>query len=270
VLEPERVDRRVWDALAETLGARVSDLLGWRPRTLEFPVAAFARAAEPMMAKMAVPEPREEPEQDEIDRLFRTDRLADLSAVVAEARQALASARPLKEAEQFVPGRPGLYAIYAGAATWLELGLGKPPDERPLYVGKAEESLISRDLKTHFGDGRTGQSTLRRSFAALLHDSIGLRGVPRNPAKPAYFANYGLTAEHDAVLTKWMRERLELATWGKPDDCAFALGTIERALLGQLLPPLNIKDVVTPWTGKVKAARAVMAAEARAWAKERR
>lgn len=195
---------------------------------------------------------------------------SDLEVVVDEALEALGHARPLVEAERLVPGRPGLYAIHATAATWDELGLGKPPDRRPLYVGKAEDSLISRDLKTHFGDGRTGQSTVRRSFAALLHDARGLRGIPRNTSKPAYFANYGLSAAHDAALTRWMKERLELATWGKPVDCPFALETIERVLLAKLMPPLNIKDVVTPWTGKVKAARAVMAAEARGWAEGKR
>src|SRR6266545_6355514 len=46
-LEPERVDRRVWDALAETLSARAADLVGWRPRRPEFPAAAFARASQP-------------------------------------------------------------------------------------------------------------------------------------------------------------------------------------------------------------------------------
>jgi hypothetical protein len=61
-----------------------------------------------------------------------------------------------------------------------------------------------------------------------------------------------------------MRDRLRLAIWPKPDDCAFALKDIERPLLVQLIPPLNVKDVVTPWTAQVKAARAVMAAEARA------
>lgn len=190
---------------------------------------------------------------------------SDLEVIVDAALEALKRALPLAEAERLVPGRPGLYAIYAPAATWDELELGAPPDSRPLYVGKAEDSLISRDLKTHFGDGRTGQSTVRRSFAALLHDALGLRGIPRNTANPAYFANYGLSAAHDAALTRWMKERLELATWGKPVDCPFALETIERVLLGKLMPPLNVKDVVTPWTGKVKAARAVMAAEARAW-----
>lgn len=168
-----------------------------------------------------------------------------------------------------MPGRPGLYAIYGGATTWNELGLGDPPDGRPLYVGKAEDSLVTRDLKTHFGEGRTGQSTVRRSFAALLHDTLGLRGIPRNTAKPGYFSNYGLSAAHDAALTRWMREHLRLAAWPKPIECGFTLGQVETTLVGELLPPLNLQGVVTPWTTQVKAARAVMAEEARAWATQR-
>jgi hypothetical protein len=189
--------------------------------------------------------------------------VSEFEDVRAEARAALERRSALAGAESRVPGRPGLYAIYGDATTWLELGLGAPPDGRPLYLGKAEDSLVTRDLKTHFGDGRTGQSTVRRSFAALLHDTLGLCGIPRNPAKPGYFSNYGLTAAHDAALTRWMKERLELAVWRKPVDCAFRLGEIEVALLLELLPPLNLKDVVTPWTMRVKAARAVMADEAR-------
>jgi hypothetical protein len=70
-LEPERVDGRVWDVLGQTLGARVADLLAWRPHPPEFPTPAFARgSARPMMAAMRVPEPQEEPAEDEIDRLF--------------------------------------------------------------------------------------------------------------------------------------------------------------------------------------------------------
>jgi hypothetical protein len=191
--------------------------------------------------------------------------VADLAATIADARAALGRPRPLAGAEGRVPGRPGLYAIYGDGKTWQELGLGKPPAGRPLYVGKAEDSLVTRDLKTHFGDGRTGQSTLRRSFAALLHDTLGLRGIPRNPAKPGYFSNYGLSGAHDAVLTRWMRERLQLAVWPKPTGCAFALGQIEGALVLELQPPLNLQGVVTPWTAQVRAARAVMADEARHW-----
>ena len=195
--------------------------------------------------------------------------MVELAEVRDEARDALHRSEPLINAESIVPGRPGLYAIHGDATTWNELGLGDPPDGRPLYIGKAEDSLVTRDLKTHFGDGRTGQSTVRRSFAALLHDTLGLRGIPRNTAKPGYFSNYGLSASHDAALTRWMRDRLRLAVWPTPRDCEFTLGQVETALFLKLLPPLNLEGVVTDWTAQVKAARAVMAEEARAWAAER-
>jgi hypothetical protein len=68
---------------------------------------------------------------------------------------------------------PGLYAFYASVATWKALGLGVAPDDRPLYVGKAQNTLASRDIEGHFGlrergvQSPTGSSTLRRSLAAL-------------------------------------------------------------------------------------------------------
>ncbi|MEW6581907.1 MAG: GIY-YIG nuclease family protein [Actinomycetota bacterium] len=195
--------------------------------------------------------------------------MSELTAICDLAREALRQGRPLSNAASAVPSCPGLYAIHADVATWAELGLGDPPDRRPLYVGKAEDSLLTRDVKTHFGDGRTGRSTVRRSFAALLHDALGLRGIPRNPAKPGYFANYGLSAAHDAALTRWMREHLELAVWPKPSTCEVPLADIEGALLLELEPPLNLLGVVTSWTARVKAARAVMKDEARAWMADR-
>lgn len=33
-----------------------------------------------------------------------------------------------------------------GDSVWELLGLGASPDERPLYVGKSEDSLATRDL----------------------------------------------------------------------------------------------------------------------------
>jgi len=194
---------------------------------------------------------------------------AEIDAVVFEARAALERSGPLAGAEARVPNRPGLYAIYGEAKTWTELDLGELPDRRPLYIGKAEENLATRDLKTHFGDGGTGQSTVRRSFAALLHDTLGFRGIPRNPTKPAHFSNYGLSPGDDAALTAWMRERLHLAVWEKPLGCGHPLTNIEVALILEWLPPLNLDCVITPWTSQVKAARAVMAGEARTWASRR-
>lgn len=193
-----------------------------------------------------------------------------LDRFVRDALRSLAGQAPLHQVERGVPARPGLYAIYCDAETWKELGLGDPPDERPLYVGKAEDSLVARDLATHFGNGRTGSSTVRRSFAALLREPLRLVALPRNPERPERFANYGLSGEDDQRLTKWMRTKLGLAVWPKPDDCEFALLQVEVALLARLLPPLNLKDVTTPWTAQLKRARAAMASQAKTWAERRK
>lgn len=96
----------------------------------------------------------------------------------------------------------------------------------------------------------------------MLHDVLELRGIPRNPARPERFANYGLSPAHDASLTKWMRDRLLIAAWGSP--AGTQLASIEQQVLHRWLPPLNLKGVLTEWTASVRAARAVMAAEARA------
>lgn len=175
----------------------------------------------------------------------------------------------LAEARAVVPDEAGLYAIYGEADTWGDLELGKPPDGRPLYVGKAEESLASRDLDTHFCAGRTGQSTVRRTFSALLRDRLGLRGIPRNLKRPERLANYALSAEHDAALDAWMSGRLQLAFWLKPKDCEI-LSAVEVGVLTCWKPPLNLKNNQSAWRAQVEAARRVMTEDARAWCAERR
>jgi hypothetical protein len=75
-LEPERVDRRVWDALAKMLGARISDLADWRPRPPALPIAPFARAAHVsgMFSVSATAQhgQDDQKQEDEIDRLFHS------------------------------------------------------------------------------------------------------------------------------------------------------------------------------------------------------
>jgi hypothetical protein len=165
--------------------------------------------------------------------------------------------------------RPGLYALHASPGTWRELGLGDPPDQRPLYVGKSQQTLASRDVAVHFAmrargsQSPTGSSTLRRSLAALLANERGYQAVPRNLENPGHFANYGLLEAHDSDLTNWMRHRLRLVLW--PHEPVGDLDGIETTVLRELEPPLNISKVVTPWREVEKAARARMAADARDW-----
>jgi hypothetical protein len=165
-----------------------------------------------------------------------------------------------------VPHVAGLYAIWADAGTWQMLGLKAPLPPKPLYVGKAERSLVSRDLKTHFRTGMTGSSTVRRSFAALLRDVLDLHTVPRNLVRPERPANFGLPPEEDERLTRWMHESLTLATWAK--EGGQRLDEIETAVLARWQPPLNLSKVAEA-SRRVKLARATMAAQAHAWAEGR-
>lgn len=162
-----------------------------------------------------------------------------------------------------LPPKAGLYAIYGGDEAWAELGLGRPVENLPLYVGKAADSLSERDLKDHFGNGRTGRSTVRRSFAALLREDLDLAAMPRNPAEPADFDRYALSTADDQKLTDWMRGRLEIAVWTW--DQSRPLDDIEHDVLARLNPPINIVGVSHRWRIHLKARRAEMASEAKYW-----
>lgn len=186
--------------------------------------------------------------------------MAQLSVVLAALRAPRFLLRP---SLPILPPKPGLYAIYGDDHAWEELRLGSKPMDLPLYVGKAEDSVVKRDLKTHFEDGRTGSSTVRRSFAALLRSTLHLSGRPRNPANPGYFSNYGLSAADDAKLTRWMRDRLEISVW--PSDGRRSLTVVEDEVLQHWNPPINIAGVTHRWRSFVQAERKVMAAQARSW-----
>lgn len=172
----------------------------------------------------------------------------------------------IADAEQNVGDVAGLYAIYGDVEIWVQLGVGEPPDARPLYVGKAEASLKARDVRQHFESGATGSSTLRRTFAAMLRDSLGFRGVPRDKSNPRKWTHYSLDDEHEIVLTEWMQTNLTLAVWAKPVECT-DLHAVEKQVIAKLVPPLNIQhNTTSPWRSAVQQARRVMAGDAKAWA----
>jgi hypothetical protein len=178
---------------------------------------------------------------------------------------------PISEAKEFLPDCPGLYAIHASREVWTVLGLAHNV-EVPLYVGKAEDSLISRDLNTHFAldpeaAPKTGSSTVRRSFAALLRGPLNLRGVPRNRLKPGYFAHYGLENEAERRLTDWMQSHLTLAYWRRPLDLPCKLADVEKAVLKKWDPPINLQNSPTKLR-RLVVNRAEMKIEARAWVQE--
>jgi hypothetical protein len=78
LLEPARVNQRVWNALGDFLRANVRALAGLPPpASAATPVRAYLREADYLasysgvdLAKLPAEPPPEEPEPDEIDRLF--------------------------------------------------------------------------------------------------------------------------------------------------------------------------------------------------------
>lgn len=182
--------------------------------------------------------------------------------VAAAVATLLGSAAPRREAALSVPRSPGLYCVRGDASAWTQLGLVPTLDGQPLYVGKAERSLQSRDVGTHFTAGKTGSSTLRRSLAALLADELALIPVPRNLAAPDGSANFALDAASDDRLNEWMEHRLLLATWSSPEDAVLDL--VETEVIRRLRPPLNLAKVGEPRT-RLREARRRLAARARSW-----
>ncbi len=158
-----------------------------------------------------------------------------------------------------VPGGTGLYAIHGDTESWLHLGLGQAPANAALLVGRCTDLEPLRS-------GRTGQSDARRTFAALLRDHLGLRGLPRNQTRPEQLADYTSSEEHDALLTGWMTEHLTIAVWSPPDLAL--LKDVEIAVLKRWSPPLNMRDARSTFGAKVTAARKAMAGDARAWARD--
>lgn len=188
--------------------------------------------------------------------------LSEPSRVVTQVLTGLSGERwPVAQARGRVRHVPGLYAIYGSAEAWADLGLAPQPGSA-LYIGKSEDNLVRRELDTHFAADptkkpRTGSSTVRRSFAALLRDALDLHAVPRNPDKPGYYSHYGLTPEGDARLTAWMHEHLSLAVWERPPGLTQSLAEVEVAIIHRWMPPLNIRDNPRPLP-RLSLARALM------------
>jgi hypothetical protein len=64
-----------------------------------------------------------------------------------------------------------------------------------------------------------------------------------------------------------MSEHLRIAGWPKP--VGVSLRSVESDVLELLRPPLNLKDVTTPWSSQVSKGRKALAAKAEQWAKQR-
>lgn len=163
-------------------------------------------------------------------------------------------------------GEPGLYALWpASGETLKQLGLKDASGEtplvhRPMYIGKAEDSLAARVARKHLVSGDTGHSTVRRTLASLLDlQSVPRRSGIRTPTPKqlqTMTTNFDLSPQDDDTLTRWMAEHIVLRAtpshWRPLRDLELAVGAVLRPPLDQDRPPMWSPN---PWRDQVATAR---------------
>jgi hypothetical protein len=173
-----------------------------------------------------------------------------------------------------LPNEAGIYALWAVEQTTIsDLGLedveGEPPlASRPLYVGKAQDSLLKRVAEKHLASGDTGHSTVRRTFAGLLDFESRPRrsgiAAPTPRQLRTITTNFDLTKEDDDRLTEWMQGNLVIRAAISPWN---PLGQLERAVGAVLRPPLDQERSPmwepNPWREQVTDARRRLQSRAR-------
>jgi hypothetical protein len=171
-----------------------------------------------------------------------------------------------------LPVDPGIYSFWATQPSALrDLKLDEVDGEaslldRPLYIGKAEASVSKRVGERHFQTGKTGWSTARRTFAALLDLTSCPRPTSVQHPSPKQAlrssTNYGLIHPDEEKLTNWMSTNLVVrasaSEW-------VPLEELEYAVMLLLRPPLNLKKAnwPNPWRHRIEQARAKMREKAR-------
>lgn len=139
--------------------------------------------------------------------------------------------------------RPGMYAWWgdqeaqAALSTPIDLQLGPL-----LYVGQAgatkwpsgkrsSATLDSRIGRQHIR-GNTRSSTFRRTLSALLLDRLSLVSA----------GDGRLDSPSNAIVSAWIAEHLRVGI--APFDDRDSLGLVEKSVLDELDPPLNLGHCV--------------------------
>ena len=150
----------------------------------------------------------------------------------------------------------GIYAFYLSSPS--ELASVSIEPSGLIYLGMTDSSL---EVRNHFNHEHSGFSTLRRSLGALLKTSLALRAIPRGSGpSPTNVTNYRFRAADELRLTEWMKAHL---TYGFAVVSNDICGAVERALIAELRPPLNLTCWPNPQRRSLRALRDVRRKEAR-------
>jgi hypothetical protein len=152
--------------------------------------------------------------------------------------------------------KPGIYAFFYLGDSQVVSDIPFE-DQAVLYIGKTESSQRSRDANTHFSDGKTGSSTVRRSLGAIFISKLELNPIPRNSTDYERGRNnfYKFDDASEAKITNWMVNHIAVSYFeytGSKEN----LKKIEIGLIQILNPTLNIEhNHGSPFVYTLKALR---------------
>jgi hypothetical protein len=147
----------------------------------------------------------------------------------------------------------GVYAFFLSVPSALAVNI---EPHGLIYLGMTESSLEVRNHLTHV---HSGTSSLRRSLGALLKDQEEFQAIPRSPGKSrTNTTNYRFRDEDEIRLTKWMRTHLTYGFATVEHDAR----VVEKALIVELCPPLNLTDWPNPQGRYLRDMRAACRNEA--------
>jgi hypothetical protein len=125
-----------------------------------------------------------------------------------------------------------------------------------LYVGMTDSCLA---IRNHFIHENSGFSTLRRTLGAVLKAQLELQPIPRSAGNSkTNVSNFRFRLEDEQRLTKWMRKHLTynyVAVEGEVKE-------IERQLIRDLEPPLNLIGWPNPFRSELRDRRKLCRVEA--------
>lgn len=178
------------------------------------------------------------------------------SKILAEMLRTRSNIRDVK-----FPKEPGLYGIFITNPENIPEGLDflKIESDKPVYIGKSTNLNNRRNF--HFRNGRTGESTLRRSIGALLKDELKLVAIPgRKNRNDSDFKHHKFKDSGEKGLTAWMTENLEIGYCCIHEE---ELKNIEEKMIEEIRPVLNLQGWENPYSGMIMDARKRCADEAR-------
>ncbi len=110
-----------------------------------------------------------------------------------------------------LPNQQGIYAFFLAETGHLgEFG----SFGQVIYVGLAEKSLNSRDIKSHLANGQTGWSSFRRSLSAILKVQLNLTAQKRDKTSTKLRPDkYKFDEDGEKRLTQWMIKNLKMGFW---------------------------------------------------------